>query len=81
MPRTVVLLDKMKTQVTNSRAVRLKFPESGDMKTTCPAIWWKGREYRYFDNPKHESDAPGEELYHYLDAAAKDATVTVETPA
>lgn len=68
MPRTIVLLDKTKTQVTNSRAVRLKFPEGGDMKTSCPAIWWKGREYRYFDNPTDESDAPGTELYRYVES-------------
>jgi hypothetical protein len=69
MARTVVLLDKTGTQVTNSTAVSLEFPAGGDMKTVCPTIEWEGKDYAYFDHPVDESDARDAELYRYKAAA------------
>jgi len=69
MARTVVLLDSTGTQVTNSTAVSLDFPATGDMQSLCPTIEWDGKDYAYFDHPVDESDEPGSELYRYKAAA------------
>ena len=70
MSRTVVLLDKTKTYVTDSNHVQLEFPATGDMQTECPVIEWDLKSYNYFDHPVDESDEPGAELYRYVEAGA-----------
>jgi len=66
--RTIVLLNKRKEQVTNSKSTPdlfLTFPQAGDMP---PTIVWEEREFGLLDQITHEEDEPGAELFHYLEA-------------
>jgi hypothetical protein len=69
MPRTVVLLNTRKEQITNSQStpdVFLLFPQTGTMPTT---IQWNAMNFDFFDQPTSEEDEPGYELYRYLQQA------------
>lgn len=65
--RTIVLLNKRKEQVTNSKSTPdlfLTFPQAGGMPVT---IVWEDRKFGLLDQITHEEDEPGTELFHYLE--------------
>lgn len=83
MSRTIVLLDKNCTHVTNSAAALLDFPDTGLMPAT---IECEGITYNFMDQPTHESDHEGAELFRYCEDGADPAAIArakaaVEAPA
>lgn len=73
MPRTVVLLNTRKEQITNSNPgshpeIQQLFPQ--DLNQTMPKlITWKDRLFDFMDQPVHITDEPNCELYRYLERA------------
>lgn len=72
MARIVVLLNSKKEQITNSlhqlqahvTTPLINFPASGAMPET---IEWDGMEFTLMDQPTHEDDHAGAELFRYLE--------------
>jgi hypothetical protein len=65
--RTIVLLNKNKEQVTNSRStlgLLDVFPQTGTMPST---LAWDGLSYGFLDQIISEEDTPGDELYRYVE--------------
>lgn len=74
MARTVVLLNSKKEQITNSAhqlqahvtTPLINFPASGAMPET---IEWDGMEFTLMDQPTHQDDHAGAELFRYIEKA------------
>ena len=73
MPRTVVLLNSRKEQITNSNPgshpeLQKLFPQ--DLNIQMPStLEWNGRTFEFIDQPVHVTDEPNCELYRYLEKA------------
>jgi hypothetical protein len=71
MPRTLVLLNTRKEQITNSNDgshPELRAFFSQDLNTPMPSgIEWNGRHFDFMDQPVHVTDEPNCELYRYLE--------------
>src|ERR1043166_6531647 len=72
MPRTVVLLNARKEQITNSNPgshpeLQELFPQ--DLNQPMPkVIDWDGRRFDLMAQPVHVTDEPNCELFRYLEA-------------
>jgi hypothetical protein len=72
MARTIVLLNKRKEQITNSSPgdanhgaeLNPLFPQEGAMPES---LTWSDRNFSFMDQPTHETDEPGAELYRYIE--------------
>lgn len=72
MARTIVLLNPRKEQITNSspgpanhsEELLSLFPQEGEMPKS---LTWNGRTFAFFDQPTHETDEPGAELFRYIE--------------
>lgn len=72
MPRTLVLLNEHKEQITNSNPgshpeLHNLFPQDGPMPDS---LEWNGRQFKFMDQPTHETDHPGHELYRYISSVS-----------
>jgi len=66
--RNIVLLNARKEQILSSHAEThgIEFPESGSMPES---LTWNGRTFNFMDQPTHETDHEGAELFRYIETA------------
>ncbi len=66
--RAVVLLNEKKEQIISSHANghTIEFPETGKMPDS---LTWEGRKFEFHDQPTHETDHEGAELFRYIETA------------
>lgn len=66
--RAVVLLNAKKEQIISSYAEihGIDFPESGAMPKS---LQWSGRSFVFMDQPTHETDHEGAELFRFIEKA------------